>query len=101
VEDLAMRVPPSVDRPVAATGNAAPPSRIGPADGTAPSTRPEGEVRLSARVDEMRRILAIAGSDDDVRVDKIEQARADIAAGRVRLPSALLAEAMLGDWPTR
>jgi len=57
-----------------------------------------GSVHLSSAVEEVREIARIAREVPDVRADVVEQARADLAAGRMHVDPRVLAEKMAGEF---
>ena len=72
--------------------------RTGKSGGVGASASAAGSVHLSSAVEEVREIGKIARAIPDVRVDIVEQARADLAAGRMHVDSRVLAEYMVGEF---
>ena len=72
--------------------------RTGKSGGVGASASAAGSVHLSSAVEEVREIGKIARAIPDVRVDVVEQARADLAAGRMHVDSRVLAEHMVGEF---
>jgi flagellar biosynthesis anti-sigma factor FlgM len=72
--------------------------RTGKSGGVGASASAAGSVHLSSAVEEVREIGKIARAIPDVRVDIVEQARADLAAGRMHVDSRVLAEHMVGEF---
>jgi flagellar biosynthesis anti-sigma factor FlgM len=72
--------------------------RAGKSGGVGASASAAGSVHLSSAVEEVREIARLARAIPDVRVDVVEQARADLAAGRMHVDSRVLAECMVGEF---
>ena len=72
--------------------------RAGKSGSAVASSSAAGSVHLSSAVEEVREIGRLARGIPDVRADVIEQARADLAAGRMHVDSRVLAERMAGEF---
>ena len=72
--------------------------RAGKSGSAVASASAAGSVHLSSAVEEVREIGKIARAIPDVRIDVVEQARADLAAGRMHVDPRALAERMVGEF---